>query len=329
MRNWGREERATGSARGTALPGVIDTLGYGYANLAGRPLAMLPLLLLELGLLFTPRVRSGPVVDGLAGVLRHDGEAWANLAAALERQGGFNVIEFASLRAPLVRVPAIVPALSEQRLRSAGWYASFSDLPWGVVVLIALGACCIGLALSVVFRALLATGVQDRRLHAALAPRMLARLGWRVLAWMAVLVGLGFLIAMPVVVVTVISMLFGYTGTQLLWLLLFIPAAWAFVHFYFSLHALFVDESGPLEALRSSYRVVQGHFWESIRFIVTTFLITTGLTYALQALSANIAGMLLAIGINAFVASGIIVAAMLFYRDRARRLGLPGIVAER
>ena len=61
MRNWGRQDGAD-STRGdpmdsdVPLPGVIDTIGFGYAALALRPLAILPLVLLDLYLLFGPKV---------------------------------------------------------------------------------------------------------------------------------------------------------------------------------------------------------------------------------------------------------------------------------
>jgi hypothetical protein len=114
----------------------------------------------------------------------------------------------------------------------------------------------------------------------------------------------------------------GFGDVTLLWLFLLFPATWAWVHFFFSIHALVLDDSGPLEALRSSYQVVQRHFWQSIRFMGASLLITTGLSFALREMATSLPGALLAILLNAVIASGMIVAAMLFYRDRAKRLGL-------
>jgi hypothetical protein len=316
------------AAQDDDLPGVIDTLGLGYAALVGRPLAVLPILLLELALVFSPRVRLAPVSQGVADRLRHDGDE-TGIASAIERMAEMNVVEFASLRMPLVRTPVLSPALSDANVQSSGWYASFSALPGGVVALIAAIAFVLGVIVNVVYRSMLAARV--RRETVALVPsvRLLVQRSVKLIGWAAILTGLAVLVAMPVIVITVLAAIFGYPGSQLLWVLLFIPAAWAFVHFYFSLHALFVDDSGPYEALRASYRVVQRHFWQSMRFIMTTLLISTGLTFALQAMAASLVGIMLAISINAFVVSGIIVAAMLFYRDRARRLGIPSFVPER
>ena len=66
MRNWGREDQANSTResqidRETPLPGVIDTIGFGFAALTLRPLAILPLVLLDLYLLFGPRVTFEPL----------------------------------------------------------------------------------------------------------------------------------------------------------------------------------------------------------------------------------------------------------------------------
>jgi hypothetical protein len=56
--------------------------------------------------------------------------------------------------------------------------------------------------------------------------------------------------------------------------------------------------------------------------MAASLLISTGLAFALRELATSLPGALLAILLNAVIASGMIVAAMLFYRDRANRLGL-------
>jgi hypothetical protein len=54
-------------------------------------------------------------------------------------------------------------------------------------------------------------------------------------------------------------------------------------------------------------------------------VITTGIPFALRVFTTSAPGLVIAIIGNAFIASGMIAAAMLFYRDRARRLGLPAL----
>jgi hypothetical protein len=332
MRNWGRSDRSSGprqTSEETPLPGVIDTLGFGYAALAARPLIMLPLLVLDLLLLFAPRVRLQPTADTVASSVRARGESWGDLAGQVEALSSYNVVEIASLQAPLIRTPALVPSLGDQRVAAAEWYTSFSSLPMVVPLLIALVALAGGVILSVVYRMILASGAQEKRVVDMMNARAIGLLSLRFVGWIAALLGLAILISMPVIIAVILGQMFGFTGSELLILFLLVPMMWGFVHFYFSIHALFVDRSGPFESLRASYKVVHRHFWQSVQFIATTMLISTGLTYALQAMAENTVGILLATTINAFVASGIIVAAMLFYRDRARRLGLPSYIPGR
>jgi hypothetical protein len=59
--------------------------------------------------------------------------------------------------------------------------------------------------------------------------------------------------------------------------MLLLPVSWAFVLFFFSVQAMFVDRVGPLQALRSSYRVVRSDGWNSLGIIfVPTFSLTVG-----------------------------------------------------
>jgi hypothetical protein len=325
MRNWdGRNQPAsTGEASAeAAVPGVIDTLGLGYAALVVKPLAMLPLLLLDLSILFAPRVSLKPLGDTIGRLTNGWGRGSEDARRGAEWLSGYNVVELASLQAPLIRTPAVIPSMTSERMASYGWHLSYSSplLPLIGLTVVTLAA---GVVMSVLFRLLVAAealGIGSRR--DVVDARLVGSMSLRFTACVSVLVGLVLLIGMPVVIVTGLGLIFGFGGAQILWLFMLIPVAWGFVHFYFSIHALFVDRSGPFEALRSSYRVVRGNFWQSVQFIATTMLIMTGVTFVLQQVSESIGGVIVAVTINTFVATGIVVAAMLFYRDRARILGV-------
>jgi hypothetical protein len=328
MRNWGRHDQA-GSTHGNRLdrdaplPGVIDTIGFGFAALMLRPLVILPVVLLELYLLFGPQVLLAPVTTSLSERLERRGEHWNDIAAEIGRLEGVNVFEAGSLELPLLRTPGVVPAIDGEQLAELRIAESWSSLPGGVVVLMLLLSIAAGLLLASTFRSLLAgAALSSRAESVSLQPRLIVRRAGRTFGWMLTLAGLAILISMPVLVATIFGAVLGFGDIALLWLLLLFPATWAWVHFFFSVHAIFVDDAGPLNALRSSYQVVQTHFWQSVRFMAVSVLITTGFSYALRELATNLPGALLAILLNAVIASGMIVAAMLFYRDRATRLGL-------
>lgn len=309
--------------REVPLPGVIDTIGFGYAALALRPLAILPIVVLDLYLLLGPRVTLAPLTNALADVARRRGSNWEDVATEITRLEGFNVFEAGSLEIPLLRTPGIVPTFAGDRVADIRVGASWSELPGGVVLLLVIGSVVAGLLLASAYRSLLAQAAMSTPDQTvAIRPRQVVGRAWRITAWALTLAGLAILVAMPVLVASVVGAVLGFGEVTLLWLFLLFPATWAWVHFFFSIHALVIDDAGPLAALRSSYQVVQHHFWQSVRFMAASLLITTGLSFALRELATSLPGALLAILLNAVIASGMIVAAMLFYRDRAMRLGL-------
>jgi len=320
----GRSDPSSVAKDDDKAPGVVDTLGLGYATLVAKPLVMLPLLIAELLVVFSPRVALTPATDALERLANGRGQGWVEVRGIASWMSGYDVTELTALQAPLIGTPAVAPSLSRDVLGSSGWHLSFSSPPVAALMLVALLALAVGLFVSVVYRMLLTShglGIGSTRDLAD--PRVVGALSLRLAGWGLAIVGLVTLVSMPVLVVTGLGLIFGFGGSQILWILMLIPFAWGFVHFYFSIHALFVDRSGPFEALRSSYLVVRRYFWQSVQFIATTMLIMTGMTFALQQLATSLGGMVAAIVINTFVATGIVVAAMLFYRDRARQLGLP------
>lgn len=312
------------SASDAVLPGVIDTLGLGYASLASRPLIVVPFIVLELATLFSPRILMKPITTPVAEMAEERGAGWGVLGSTAQRLSDTSMFEFVSLQFPFIRTPVFVPSLGQERLATFPWSLTFSSLPAAILALVAVLALVIGVFVSVMIRLLLSAGVaRDGSARDAIDLHVVGVMALRFTGWILALLGLFALIAMPVLIVTAIGAVVGFGGSQLLWLVMLLPVAWGFVHFYFSIHALFVDRVGPFRALRSSYLVVRRYFWPSLQFIATAMLIMTGLSFALRQLASSTGGVLVAATLNSFVAAGIIVATMLFYRDRARRLGLP------
>lgn len=328
MHNWGRQDRADSTDSGemdreAPLPGVIDTIGAGYVALALRPLAILPIVLLDLYLLLGPRVTLAPLSEAVADLARRQGDRWDDVANEVARLEGFNIFDAGALEIPLLRTPGIVPSFAGERVAAIRVGTTWSALPGGIVMLLLLGSLAAGLLLAAWYRSLLAqAALLNAEAPISVRPERIARRAGRIAAWALSLAGLAILVAMPVLVASVVGVVLGFGDVTLLWLFLIFPALWAWVHFFFSIHALIIDDAGPLEALRLSYQVVQRHFWQSLRFMSASLLISTGLSFALRELATSLPGALLAILLNAVIASGMLVAAMLFYRDRANRLGL-------
>src|SRR5207244_2230916 len=84
------------------------------------------------------------------------------------------------------------------------------------------------------------------------------------------------------------------------------------IYLYFWVDAIVVSDAGPLRAAVSSGRVVASNFWSSVFFIGLVLLISRGTSLIWDALDPAPIGMVVAIALNAYIATGLIAASMLF-----------------
>ena len=307
------------------LPGVIDTFGIGFASVVGRPWVVAPLLVLELLLLFAPRLTLESDASALADRARDRGDRWEDVAAEIERLEDYNIAEMLEVGAPLVRTPVIAPAIARSNAELPGWQEFRLDVPRPFSFLVTPLAFAMGFLVAALYRLLAARAMEDES-RSRLTVRVVLETGMRILGLIVCMFALMTFVTLPVLVASVGAALLGYSGAAAFLVVLVIPLFWGLLHFYFAVHAVAVDLAGPLAALKASYRVVHRNFWQALRFILVTLLISTGLGVVLQGLGDRPALVLPAVILNAFLATGMIVAAMLFYRDRAR---IPGQLADR
>ena len=332
MRRWFRSNEHDAPRAGSAeppLPGVIDTVGLGYASLITRPEVVLPPVVLDLYLWFGLRMTARPFTAEVASWLWDEGEAAAALARDVDGWRSFNVFELLSMRLPTLRMPGMVPLLGDGQPSFARTWV-VTDAAWWVVLGVGLAALLAGLLIgSGYLVALAATATGAGRIADAVRPRVMLDVGGRIALWLLAMTAVLTLVSMPLLLLAGVGVWRGESGlTPVLGFTIF-PIAWGFVYFYFSVQALVVDRLGPFAAMRASYLVVKRYFRQSMTFILISLTITTGFPFALRALTDQPAGLVLAIIAHAFIASGMLVAGMLFYRDRARRIGLPAFVSER
>ncbi|MCO5175601.1 MAG: hypothetical protein M9890_01310 [Thermomicrobiales bacterium] len=303
------------------LPGVIDLLGEGFAIAASRPLLVLPLILLQLVLVLAPRLTVGGIAGDVASEIRDRGSNWSIVADEVESLEGFNILELIASGSPSLQIDALSSLLDEGR-DIPGWHERSivaSDLLVLPFIVLALAT---GVIFVAFFRLILAAGIGSGNVVSNVRPRSLLAVAWRFVAAAITAAALILLVSLPVILASIVLAAFGLQGVALLWLLLLVPVVWGAVHFYFVVHALVVDRLRVLPAFRASYRVVRRDRWQAARFICVSLLISTGLTFMLESIARRPEWAVLAVILNAFVATGTILAAMMFYRDRARSLGL-------
>ncbi len=317
-------------ARGgsSQLPGVIDTLSAGYGVINRRPWIILIPILLDLFFWFGPRVSVAPIVGQimtLPGVERGIGpdgaEAMSSMREALvEAAEELNLL---SLLSPgWIAVPTVMPILGGAR----GPFTMLDSFLDAFVIAVAtlLG----GALLGCLYRTIIAQQVRDQAIALSAIPRE-AILSWtRLLGLAVLLVAIGLLIAVPLAVLvagaTLVSRELGSFGIAMI----MTAVLWIQLYLFFAPDAIFVSRVGPRAAIRRSVAVVRSNFWAAIRIIGLTTIILLGMGQVWIGLANQVPwGKALGILGNAYIASGLVAASMLFYRERAAALSIRRVPA--
>jgi hypothetical protein len=327
------------TARREAAPtGVIETLSAGYAAVNRQPWVLLLPVLLNLFLWLGPHVSFSPLV----GPVLTDASEWT-------RQIAFGP------RRPL-RDPEVINGLEQSRQ----WLITRSDdtngfqaLVWGPLGLpsldglpstsddvafvngwgdgVALFGACLGLGLLLGgwFYGGLAGASSGRNSGPLEACRRLPRAIVDVLGLVGVLLGTLLLFGLPVLLLIGFTAVVSPPVAVLGGVLMLAGLLFASVHLFFSVPAIFVSNAGPLVAIQRSVGMVRRHLWPSIALILLTWLILAGMDRVWDVLASQLQspfGVILGILGNAYVASGLIAAGMVFYTQRSESVPASGAV---
>jgi hypothetical protein len=315
----------TTSAHGP--PGVIDTLTAGFDRVNRVLWVLLLPILMDAFLWLAPPLHATTVFHGLAGQANALYSAMASngvdpntltqarqaVTAFDQAAGGFNV--FTLLVVSLASVPSILPT----PVATASWQLT------GVGALIgaAVGLELLGMLIGCLYLAILAQQVRDNRVT-------VARLGRAWFYWLSVLgflvlaLGVSLAISIPLaLVIGVVQVVIPGLG-QVLWVLALaaiqVAAILMMIYLFFLVDAIVVSEVGPWQAAVKSAQVVANNFWPTVGFIVLVYVISLGMQVIWTAMGKTLFGTGVAIVANAYVASGLTAASMLFYQTRVSRL---------
>jgi hypothetical protein len=309
--------KASPSARGP-LPratGIVETLSAGFGVVNQQPWIVVIPVLLDLFLLFGPRLSASPLVS------------WFVSQPAFERSLGAGVAPEAA-QAELV---ALADDLNVLALLSAGGISLPSVVPLlgvargplivvesvGRVLLYGFGALVLGALLGCVYRALLAQGARDGEIAPLRVPAEAARVWMRIVVLALLLIGAMLVLLVPLAFVAALASLVAAGAAMLVTGVVVTVSLAAQLYLFFAPDAIFISRVGPIEAIRRSVAVVQTGVWSALTFVmlVTVTLIGMAQVWALVAAQAGW-GLSLAIVGNAYIASGLIAASMVFYQER-------------
>jgi len=304
--------RESTSARGP-LPratGIVDSLSAGFGVVNEQPWIVLLPVVLDLFFLFGPRVSIAPVVSQIVTMPQFTqafgADATAPAIAFAEEANLLGLLSPAGLS-----LPTIVPVLGVAR----GSYTMLDSA--GTVVLLALVTILLGAFVGCVYRAILAQQAREGELSVQRLP------GESVVAWyrvvvLAVLFFVAlFLVILPLAFVAALASLVTGAATALMTAIVATLALAAQLYLFFAPDAIFVSRVGPIQAIRRSAAVVHAGVWSALTLaiLITVIMIGMGQIWVMLASQASW-GLALGIVGNAYIASGLVAASMLFYRER-------------
>jgi hypothetical protein len=318
-------------ARRQAQPtGVIETLSAGYAALNRHLWVLILPVVVDLLLWLGPHVSVSPLVDP---AVTHATE-WTRQVALGPRRSARNVQMATGLEDTrqwlighaddlnaldlLVWSPLGLPSAAPDA-GTTGELRFVTAWPQGLGI---LGASLAGgLLLGAWFYGGLAAASTGARLDPLRAGRRAPRAVLRVLGLVGALLGVGLLLGLPVVLLVAFTALVSPPVAVLGSLLLGVALVFAALHLFFAVPAIVVSNVGPLAAIQRSVGLVRRHRWSSLALIGLTWLILAGMARVWDLLAGSLVapyGTALGIVGNAYIASGLIAAGMIFYSERVQ-----------
>ena len=303
-------------------PGVIETVGNAFVLLNKQPYLLIPPVLLDLFLWLGVRLSLKPLTDTLIRWLGTSSTVDSSSIERIRNAGtSFNLFELLA-----ISVPTFVGRVGADAIAGAS-RRSIDSLEWWLLLPSMLLLFLAGIALGVLYLTLLGFLVRGERLSIGAFVRATTSNIVRTYGYLLLLLGVVLLILFPLLMLSGVLLAFGISVVGLISLVLVFAAMWAYVMLFFAQDAIVISKAGPARAIYLSYNVVRSNFWPCIGLIVVSMIIQIGTPLALVAFTRSPWGVPLAFIAHAYILTGVAVATMLFYRDRAMKLRAPRLPA--
>lgn len=293
----------------------MESLSAGFGVVNGQPWVILIPILLDLFYLFGPRVSIAPVVSQFVTTptfARSFGaESPASAIALAEETNLLGLLSPGGLT-----MPTIVPTLPGL---ARGAYTMLDTLSAAVAV--GIGALLFGALIGATYQTIIAQQSRDGELSPLDIPRD-SIVAWARLIALAVLVVIAaLLLTLPFGFIAAIARMAVPGLEGLVLAIVGTLALVAQLYLYFTSDAILISRAGPIQAIRHSIAVVQTGVWSTLllAILITASLIGMALLWSALAAQASW-GLALAIVGNAYIASGLVAAKMLFFQERIETL---------
>ncbi len=324
-----------------AVPGIIETLSGGFESV-NRVLWIVAIpILTDLFLWLVPQLTAGPVFDGARRWYEQMLQVYGNVSAGSvdantldqSRQiiatlatdaGHFNLLTL--LVVNIASVPSILPPPREG--------VSLLEIHTiGELIVVVVATQILGILLGCLYLGAMGQQIRDGKVALGKLGRRVWFYGLSVIGFILLVIGVSLVISIPIGLAIGLVQLIAPGVGMALWATAstagYIVAVLSMIYLFFLVDAIVVSEVGPVRAAISSARVVANNFWATVGFILLTYVISLGMQVIWKTLSGSPAGVAIAIVGNAYVASGLAAASLLYYKTRAARLPAASEVLDR
>lgn len=299
-----------------ARPRVVDVIAEGLSLIVTRPWLMLVPILLDvviwLGVKIEPSALINELIDLVDDSTIADTE---DVISTMQDLGDSNMTQLAALFVPSMLSgggDADIYQLFDQRIWTPGA---------GAVVLVGFGLVFVASLLAMVYTVPIANAIIGRKLSIGGNVALIVRAWARMIAFIVLCVGALMAIIVPTAIMSVIFA----PLLPLVTSILMIGAIAALLFFYFVFDAIVIADVGPLKAVRMSVEIVRRNMRAVLGLVLASLLLTTGIPEIVSGMLGSLPGLVLAVLLQAVIATGATAASMFFFVDRLRQWQ-PGLI---
>ena len=302
--------------------GVIDALSSGFALVVRRPWVLLLPIAFNLFLWLGPQINAQPIFDR-AIVLFNSSTETNSLPADTQQSldaskemlksfgDDFNILNVTAIFA--LGVPALLglETLPTNSPRAPWFVVKDLGTLLGLAVLLAL----IGVLIASIYLETIARAVRHDEKARPFAPRVLKSY---VSTGMLIVLVVFSLIALlsPFLIGATLVSLVNQGLASFVVLIGLMLALWTVLYMAYAVPAIFVSGANPLQAIWNSVTVFRFNSWAAMGLVFLIYLIQMGFSLVWQMFLSSAWGAVFNVIANAFLGTGLIAAAMLFYHDR-------------
>jgi hypothetical protein len=297
--------------------GVIDVIADGLSLALARPLLLLVPMLLDLYYWLGWRISVQALTTPIRRwVLDQDASNGVELASQLQQAGRSDASWLFSLL-----VPSLLSNINRSDVYTVGSRPDLTPGQWWIDILFLIAALLGSALLLMIYAVPLADAALNRSRPLSAVVKAIGTAWLRFLGLVVVSMGIVALLFGPLAVGWVALRIVGVNATPLFSFAAVVLGLVAFlVLWVFAPDAIVVSEIGPLKAIHYSFTVVRAYFWQTIWFTAASLLITVGLGEIWRQIAGTAPGLLIGVIANAFFATGLAMASMLFYASRIQSL---------